>query len=105
MLMNLKQRKNKNFNFCFSSFSKIFEFLEDRQLTSSPAAKSEEKRMFSQAIKFIEQYRIFRSFKSLSFPFFVKSLVRLYEISDTPDPERTASVLDILLRSLFIHYQ
>ena len=31
--------------------------------------------------------------------FFVNSLVRLYEISDTPDPERTASVLDLLLRS------
>ena len=27
------------------------------------------------------------------------SLVRLYEISDTPDPEQTASVLDLLLRS------
>lgn len=29
----------------------------------------------------------------------MNSLVRLYEISDTPDPERTASVLDLLLRS------
>lgn len=29
----------------------------------------------------------------------MKSLVRLYEISDTPDAERTASLLDLLLRS------
>lgn len=29
----------------------------------------------------------------------MNSLVRVYEISDTPDPERTASVLDLLLRS------
>lgn len=29
----------------------------------------------------------------------MKSLVRLNEISDTPDAERTASLLDLLLRS------
>lgn len=81
-LTQIKKWTTKYSRYQYYSFSKVFEFLVDRQ------------------VNFIEQYRIFRSFKSLSFLFFfVKSLVRLYEISDTPDAERTASLLDLLLRS------